>query len=72
LLEKSGCESDEYVYYWNVPHATYPIIVPLLDLEEYNYHLLKGLCVSVGGISESVVKFSLNALTEYISQCNKK
>lgn len=41
MLEKSGCESDEYVYYWNVPHATYPIIVPLLDLEEYNYHLVK-------------------------------
>lgn len=40
LLDKAERESDEYVYYWNVPHATYPIIVPLLDLEEYNYHLV--------------------------------
>lgn len=32
---------------------------------------MKGLCVSVGGITESIVKYSLGALTSFISSVAK-
>lgn len=49
----------------------YPVVVPLLAFPEYTYYILKGLCVSVGGITESIVKYSLGALTQFISAIAK-
>lgn len=69
-LEKEN--QKEFIYYWNQAAGVYSIVVPLLDLPEYSYHILKGLCVSVGGITESVIKYSLNAMTEYIAATSKK
>jgi tubulin-specific chaperone D len=60
LLDDASRETDDYTYYWNIPSASYPIIVPILEYPEYSYYLIKGLCVSVGGISESVIKYSSN------------
>lgn len=39
------------IYFWNLPHNVYPVVVPLLALKEYSYFVLKGLCTSTGGIS---------------------
>lgn len=41
----------QLVYFWNLPHSVYPIVVPLLELEAYSFFILKGLCTSTGGIS---------------------
>lgn len=40
---------------WNAPSQAYKYIAQLLGLPEYQYHTLLGLCVSVGGITESTV-----------------
>ncbi|KAL4496061.1 hypothetical protein ABPG72_015483 [Tetrahymena utriculariae] len=62
---------NDFIFYWNQPHGVYPIITPILQLVEYNYYIIKGLSVSVGGITESVVKHSLGALTQFISNISK-
>ena len=56
----------ELVYHWNLPHCCYRLIVPLISASNLSYFLVKGLCVSVGGISESVQKYSLEALYTYL------
>ena len=45
ILDDTNRESDDYIYYWNQPNATYPIIVPLLELPEYSYHLVIKICL---------------------------
>ncbi|EGR30268.1 tubulin-specific chaperone d, putative [Ichthyophthirius multifiliis] len=77
---------NDFIYYWNQPHGVYNIIVPLLQYPEYSHFVvlqtillyffikkkMKGLCVSVGGISESVVKYSLGALNRFINDFGRK
>jgi hypothetical protein len=66
-------EVDHYlIYYWNLPHCVFPLVVPLLEYKEYSYLLLKGLCTSAGGISESVIKYSLQELGSYIGRLTKE
>jgi hypothetical protein len=40
---------------WNVAEKTFPLFVRLLAFPEYRYHVLTGLTVSVGGLTESTV-----------------
>ncbi|KAK7003235.1 tubulin-specific chaperone D [Biomphalaria glabrata] len=51
---------------WAAEADTYPIFSKLLALETYTYSVLLGLVVSVGGLTESLVKFSSASLQEYI------
>lgn len=61
-------ESERYlIYFWNLPHSTFPLIVPLLRSKTYSYNILKGLCTSAGGISESIIKYSLQELGNHIT-----
>jgi hypothetical protein len=53
-----------------LPHNVFPVTVPLLALPEYSRYILKGVSTSAGGISESVIKFSLQELGNYLSQIN--
>lgn len=55
------------IYFWNLPHNVFPVTVPLLALPHYSKYILKGLCTSAGGISESVIKFSLQELGRYLT-----
>jgi tubulin-specific chaperone D len=55
------------IYFWNLPHNVFPVTVPLLALPQYSRYILKGLCTSAGGISESVIKFSLQELGNYLT-----
>uniref|UniRef100_A0A0B6ZXV7 Tubulin-specific chaperone D n=2 Tax=Arion vulgaris TaxID=1028688 RepID=A0A0B6ZXV7_9EUPU len=50
---------------------TYPLFSKLLALPEYTYNVLLGLVVSVGGITESIVKFSSASLQEYLKNLSK-
>lgn len=40
---------------WNAPAQAFPRITRLLALPSYRYHVLLGLVVSVGGLTESTV-----------------
>lgn len=44
---------------WNAPSQAFPRITQLLGLPAYRYHVLLGLAVSVGGLTESTVRRSL-------------
>jgi hypothetical protein len=66
-------ESDRsLVYLWNLPHNVYPITVPLLALKDYSLYVLKGLSTSTGGISESIIKFSLQELGNYLGHISSE
>ncbi|TRY90297.1 hypothetical protein DNTS_012375 [Danionella cerebrum] len=51
---------------WNAASQAFPHITQLLRLPQYQYHTLLGLCVSVGGLTESTVRFSSQSLFEYL------
>lgn len=40
---------------WNAPAQAFPRITRLLALPSFRYHVLLGLVVSVGGLTESTV-----------------
>ncbi|CAK65708.1 unnamed protein product (macronuclear) [Paramecium tetraurelia] len=56
----------DLIYHWNLPHCCYRLIVPILAYPTFCRYILTGLCISVGGISESIQKFSEEALMQYI------
>ncbi|XP_067313008.1 tubulin-specific chaperone D [Pseudorasbora parva] len=51
---------------WNAAAQAFPHITQLLRLPQYQYHTLLGLSVSVGGLTESTVRFSSQSLFEYL------
>lgn len=54
---------------YSLPHHTFPRLVPLLGTPTYTHHIMQGLCLSVGGLSESVVKHSAAALRSWAGAC---
>lgn len=48
------------------PSLTFPRFSKLLDMEEYRYNILLGMTVSVGGLTESLVKHSYMALSNHL------
>lgn len=64
-------KQQHLIYYWNLPHCVFAVVTPLLEYPEYSYYVLKGLSTSAGGISESVIKYSLQELGNYISYISK-
>uniref|UniRef100_A0A6I8SRF3 Tubulin-specific chaperone D n=1 Tax=Xenopus tropicalis TaxID=8364 RepID=A0A6I8SRF3_XENTR len=51
---------------WNAPSQAFPRITQLLGLATYRYYVLMGLTVSVGGLTESTVRYSAQGLFEYL------
>uniref|UniRef100_A0A8K9UVW2 Tubulin-specific chaperone D n=1 Tax=Oncorhynchus mykiss TaxID=8022 RepID=A0A8K9UVW2_ONCMY len=51
---------------WNAPSQAFPHITQLLRLPQYQYHTLLGLTVSVGGLTESTVRFSSQSLFDHL------
>ncbi|XP_030646101.1 tubulin-specific chaperone D [Chanos chanos] len=51
---------------WNAESQAFPHIAQLLSLSQYQYHTLLGLTVSVGGLTESTVRFSSQSLFDYL------
>ncbi|KAI8838863.1 tubulin folding cofactor D C terminal-domain-containing protein [Chytriomyces cf. hyalinus JEL632] len=52
---------------WLNTASVYPRLVPLLAMDELRDELLLGLVVSVGGISESLVRFSTSSFTDFVN-----
>uniref|UniRef100_H3G7L3 Uncharacterized protein n=1 Tax=Phytophthora ramorum TaxID=164328 RepID=H3G7L3_PHYRM len=47
---------------WSMAHDTFPLVVKMMDIPEFMEEVAAGLVVSVGGLTESVVKASKGAL----------
>jgi len=64
--------TEGFIYYWNLPHCVYPLITPLLETHEFSYYILKGLIISVGGLTESINKHSYTALMDYLEYISQQ
>lgn len=62
IFDRSQAESLN----WNAPSQAFPRITQLLALLTYRYYVLMGLTVSVGGLTESTVRYSAQSLFEYL------
>ncbi|KAG2760722.1 Tubulin-specific chaperone D [Phytophthora cactorum] len=51
---------------WSMAHDTFPLVVKMLDIPELMEEAAAGLVISVGGLTESVVKASKGALFEWV------
>ncbi|XP_050391441.1 tubulin-specific chaperone D [Patella vulgata] len=56
---------------WAAPSVTFPLFIKLLEVPVYTYRVLVGTCVSVGGLTESLVQNSSQALFHYINSIEK-
>lgn len=65
LLEKQLLPSSLAIN-WAMAHDTFPIVVQMMDSPAYVEPVLSGLVLSVGGLTESVVKASKAALVAWI------
>ncbi|XP_055448634.1 tubulin-specific chaperone D isoform X2 [Psammomys obesus] len=70
-LESLFPRSDVATVNWNAPSQAFPLITQLLGLPTYRYHVLLGLAVSVGGLTESTVRHSTQSLFEYMKGIQK-
>ncbi|KAF4320208.1 hypothetical protein JM18_002220 [Phytophthora kernoviae] len=51
---------------WSMAHDTFPLVVKMMDIPEFMEEVAAGLVVSVGGLTESVVKASKSSLFEWV------
>jgi tubulin-specific chaperone D len=57
--------SDSSAVNWATPAVTFPMVVKALSLPPYHAAVASGLVISVGGLTESVVKHSAAALLSW-------
>lgn len=57
---------------WATAAQTFPLFCRLLELDDYLYSALLGLVISVGGITESIVKHSSGSLRDYLTGIHGK
>ncbi|KAM4691322.1 tubulin-specific chaperone D [Rhinophrynus dorsalis] len=65
-LERIFPRSEAQTLNWSAPSQGFPRITQLLGLPAYRYHVLMGLTVSVGGLTESTVRYSAQSLFDYM------
>ncbi|KAM9597792.1 tubulin-specific chaperone D [Trichechus inunguis] len=70
-LEQIFPRSDVATMNWNSPSQVFPRITQFLGLPAFRYHVLLGLAVSAGGLTESTVKYSMQSLCEYMKSIQK-
>ncbi|CAG4914997.1 unnamed protein product [Colias eurytheme] len=63
----SGASESCHVVLWLFPGHTMPRFVRLLAFPEYRYHVVKGLVVSAGELTESLVKHTTQSLFSYLN-----
>ena len=51
---------------WSSPHVTFPMMLKAMNSTAYHTAVVSGLVISVGGITESVVKASSAAMVEWV------
>ncbi|KAM3846755.1 tubulin-specific chaperone D isoform 1-T1 [Vipera latastei] len=65
-LERIFPRSEAVTFNWNAPSQAFPRVTQLLGLASYRYHILTGLTVSIGGLTESTVRCSSQSLFNYL------
>ncbi|KAM6469790.1 tubulin-specific chaperone D isoform 2-T3 [Liasis olivaceus] len=65
-LERIFPRSEAVTFNWNAPSQAFPRVTQLLGLPSYRYHVLTGLTVSIGGLTESTVRCSSQSLFNYL------
>lgn len=63
IFEEKTCKES---LNWTAASDTFPLFTQLLDLTEFSYSIMLGLIVSVGGLTESLVKHSSAALFQHL------
>ncbi len=66
------CSAGLYRINWASPSESFPLYVQLLDLPVYRYSVLLGMTVSVGGLTESLVRYSSTSMYNYLRAHNYK
>uniref|UniRef100_A0A8C8BKJ7 Tubulin-specific chaperone D n=1 Tax=Otus sunia TaxID=257818 RepID=A0A8C8BKJ7_9STRI len=68
-LERIFPRSEKETLNWNAASEAFPRITQLLGLPTYQYYVLLGLSVSVGGLTETTVrKYSAQSLFDYMKK----
>uniref|UniRef100_A0A674K867 Tubulin-specific chaperone D n=1 Tax=Terrapene triunguis TaxID=2587831 RepID=A0A674K867_9SAUR len=67
-LERIFPRSEAVTLNWNAPSQAFPRITQLLGLPTYQYYVLLGLTVSVGGLTETTVRYSAQSLFDYMKK----
>lgn len=65
-LEKIFPREEATHLNWNAASQAFPRITQLLRLPAFRYHVLLGITVSVGGLTESTVRYSSQSLFDYL------
>eukprot|EP00795_Rhopilema_esculentum_P013850 gene13850-4790_t len=65
-------ESDIEKLNWTVPSVAFSNIIKLLPLPAYRHSVLLGITVSVGGLTESLVRHSSESLLQYIGSIQSR
>ncbi|OAD56648.1 Tubulin-specific chaperone D [Eufriesea mexicana] len=56
---------------WRMESATFPRFIKMLSYPPYTMNLLRGIIFSVGGLSESLVKYSSVSLFSYLQEIDE-
>ncbi|XP_067938122.1 tubulin-specific chaperone D-like [Watersipora subatra] len=65
-LEEIFPQDEVKLMNFAAPGSTFPRFARLLDLDDYRFNVLLGFTVSVGGLTESLVKHSNSALLNHV------
>ncbi|NWT55444.1 TBCD protein, partial [Erythrocercus mccallii] len=67
-LERIFPRWEKEMLNWNAASEAFPRITQLLGLPAYQYHVLLGLSVSVGGLTETTLRYSAQSLFDYMKK----
>ncbi|NXP27375.1 TBCD protein, partial [Scytalopus superciliaris] len=67
-LERIFPRSEKETLNWNAASEAFPRITQLLALPAYQYFVLLGLSVSVGGLTETTLRYSAQSLFDYMKK----
>ncbi|XP_069728409.1 tubulin-specific chaperone D [Phaenicophaeus curvirostris] len=67
-LERIFPRSEKETLNWNSASEAFPRITQLLGLPAYQYHVLLGLSVSAGGLTETTLRYSAQSLFDYMKK----
>lgn len=67
-LERIFPRSEKETLNWNAASEAFPRITQLLGLPAFQYHVLLGLSVSVGGLTETTLRYSAQSLFDYMKK----
>jgi len=69
-VDNRGCENECNINWANAA-KTFPLMMRAVNIEAYFGDIISGIIISVGGLSESIVKNSTSALLEWVRTLNE-